>query len=156
RGGALARPVPPPRTPRCSRRCTTSAACSCSRSWAPTWAPCSTGIAERGAIPEEDLVKSIVTIVLAAGPLATFLTGAPQAAPPPVPYQLAARTPLAGEGGWDYLTFDAGARRLFVTRSSHVQVVDAAHDSLVGDIPGTNGVHGVALVPDVGHGFTSN
>jgi len=100
-------------------------------------------------------MTSIVTIVLVAGRLTTFLA-APKASPPSVPYQITDRKLLAGEGGWDCLTFDADARRLFVTRSSHVQVVDAVHDSIVGDIPGTNGVHGVALVPEVGHGFTSN
>src|SRR5262249_8802342 len=84
------------------------------------------------------------------------------AAPPtssaaaPLYYGVASRAKVGGEGGWDYLTYDSDGRRLFVSRSSHVQVVDAVSDSVVGDIPNTPGVHGVALVPDVGHGFTSN
>lgn len=74
----------------------------------------------------------------------------------PQPYDIAVRMPVGGEGGWDYLLFDAATHRLFVTRGSHVQVVDTARDSVIGDIPNTPGVHGVALVPEVGHGFTSN
>jgi DNA-binding beta-propeller fold protein YncE len=63
---------------------------------------------------------------------------------------------LGGEGGWDYITFDAPTQRLFVSHGTHVQVVDAKTDSLIGDIPDTPGVHGVALANDVGRGFTSN
>jgi DNA-binding beta-propeller fold protein YncE len=51
---------------------------------------------------------------------------------------------------------DPAAHRLYVSRSTHVMVVDTRTDSLVGDIPNTPGVHGVALVPALGHGFTSN
>lgn len=72
------------------------------------------------------------------------------------PYEVTARMPIGGEGGWDYLTFDAGSQRLFVTRGSHVQVIDTVRDSLIGDIPNTSGVHGVALAPELAHGFTSN
>jgi DNA-binding beta-propeller fold protein YncE len=79
------------------------------------------------------------------------------AAPAPLPpYEVVARMPVGGEGGWDCLTFDGTTHRLFVTRGSHVQVVDTQRDTVIGDIPNTPGVHGVALVPEVGHGFTSN
>jgi YVTN family beta-propeller protein len=63
---------------------------------------------------------------------------------------------LGGEGGWDYLTFDAQGRRLFVTRGTHVAVLDADSGKVVGDVPDTAGVHGVVLVPELGRGFTSN
>jgi DNA-binding beta-propeller fold protein YncE len=63
---------------------------------------------------------------------------------------------LPGEGFWDYITADTTSHRLFVTHGTHVQVVDAVSDSIVGDIPNTPGVHGVALAYDVGRGFTSN
>lgn len=63
---------------------------------------------------------------------------------------------LGGEGGWDYLAVDPEAQRLYVSRSSHVQVVDIAKLSLVGDIPNTPGVHGIALPPSVDRGYTSN
>ena len=72
------------------------------------------------------------------------------------PYATAARIAVGGEGGWDYLTLDQASHRLFVTRGTHVQVLDTAGDSLVGDIPNLNAVHGVAVVTEVGHGFTSN
>ena len=72
------------------------------------------------------------------------------------PYAIAVRMLIGGEGGWDYPTFDSTGKRLFLSRGSHVQVVDTRRDTLVGDIPNTPGVHGVALVPSVGHGFTSN
>jgi len=63
---------------------------------------------------------------------------------------------LGGEGGWDYITFDGVGRRLFITRSTHVMVVDSDSLKLIGDIPNTPGVHGVALVQELGRGFTSN
>lgn len=63
---------------------------------------------------------------------------------------------LGGEGGWDYLNVDSAARRIYISRSTHVMVVDADSGRVVGDIPGTDGVHGIALAPDLGLGFTSN
>src|SRR5207249_8096714 len=63
---------------------------------------------------------------------------------------------IGGDGGWDCITYDSTSHRLFVTRGSHVQVVDTIRDTLAGDIPNTPGVHGVALVPEIGRGFTSN
>ncbi|HEY0407993.1 MAG TPA: hypothetical protein VGC89_19815 [Pyrinomonadaceae bacterium] len=63
---------------------------------------------------------------------------------------------LGGDGGWDYLTIDSQERRLYISRSTHVMVVDADSGKIVGDIPNTNGVHGIALVPELRKGFTSN
>ena len=63
---------------------------------------------------------------------------------------------LGGEGGWDYLTFETGAHRLFISRATHVIVIDADSGKPVGDIPDTPGVHGIALAPDLGRGFISN
>jgi DNA-binding beta-propeller fold protein YncE/cytochrome c5 len=63
---------------------------------------------------------------------------------------------LGGEGGWDYLTFDPAGKRLFISRGTHVMVVDPYKGSVVGDIPDTTGVHGIALAQDLGKGFTSN
>lgn len=62
---------------------------------------------------------------------------------------------LGGEGGWDYLTYDGSANRLFITRGDHVMVVDADSGKVLGDLP-ANGAHGVALVPDKNRGFISN
>ncbi len=71
-------------------------------------------------------------------------------------YHVVGRIPLAGEGGWDYLTVDPAARRLYVSRGTHVAVVDLGRDSVIGDIPNTAGVHGIALAAELGRGFTSN
>jgi DNA-binding beta-propeller fold protein YncE len=61
-----------------------------------------------------------------------------------------------GEGGWDYLTADSAARRLYISRSTHVIVLDLDSGKTVGDIPDTPGVHGIAIAPELGRGFTSN
>jgi YVTN family beta-propeller protein len=63
---------------------------------------------------------------------------------------------LGGEGGWDYLTVDAAAKRLYVSRGDRIAVVDTDSEKLLGELTGTPGVHGVAVVPDLGRGFTSN
>lgn len=54
------------------------------------------------------------------------------------------------------MTVDSQARRLYISRGTHVMVVNADTGEVVGDIPGTNGVHGIAVVPGLGKGFTSN
>ena len=71
-------------------------------------------------------------------------------------YHLIKKVKLGGEGGWDYLSVDAASRRLFISRGTHVMVLDADQGTLVGDIPNTQGVHGIALVPKMNKGFTSN
>jgi DNA-binding beta-propeller fold protein YncE len=71
-------------------------------------------------------------------------------------YHLIKKVTLGGEGGWDYLTVDPASRRLYITRGTHVMVVDADQGTVVGDIPNTAGVHGVALVAGLDKGFTSN
>jgi DNA-binding beta-propeller fold protein YncE len=71
-------------------------------------------------------------------------------------YHLIKRLKLGGEGGWDYLTVDGAARRLYLSRSSHVMVLDLDTDKVVGDIPHTPGVHGIAVAPELNRGFTSN
>jgi YVTN family beta-propeller protein len=63
---------------------------------------------------------------------------------------------LGGEGGWDYLKLDPDSRRLYISRSTHVIVIDADSGKPAGDIPDTPGVHGIALAPELGRGFTSN
>ena len=63
---------------------------------------------------------------------------------------------VGGEGGWDYLTVDASARRFYISQRTHVIVLDADSGKNVGDIPDTPGVHGIALAPELGKGFVSN
>ena len=74
----------------------------------------------------------------------------------PAPYRVTDRVRVGGDGGWDYLVADTTRHRLFVTRGSHVMVLDTRTDSLIADLGDTPGVHGVALAPELGRGFTSN
>jgi YVTN family beta-propeller protein len=74
----------------------------------------------------------------------------------PAQYQVKQKYVLGGDGGWDYLTFDPAGKRLFISRGTHVMVVDPYKGSVMGDIPDTTGVHGIALAQDLGKGFTSN
>jgi DNA-binding beta-propeller fold protein YncE len=71
-------------------------------------------------------------------------------------YHVVARVSLPGDGGWDYLTVDTVAHRLYASRGTHVAVVDLDRDSVVGDLPNTLGVHGIVVVRDLNRGFTSN
>src|SRR5438552_16738375 len=71
-------------------------------------------------------------------------------------YKLLKSVPIGGEGGWDYLAIDANARKLYVTHASKIVVVDLAQDKVVGAIADTPGVHGFAIAPELGHGFSSN
>jgi YVTN family beta-propeller protein len=71
-------------------------------------------------------------------------------------YHLITTYKLGGDGGWDYLTFDHPSNRLYISRSTHVIVIDADSGKQVGDIPDTPGVHGIALAPEFGRGFVSN
>jgi YVTN family beta-propeller protein len=63
---------------------------------------------------------------------------------------------VGGEGGWDYVAIDSEARRLYVPRATRVLVLDADTGKQTGEIADTAGVHGVALAPQLGRGFTSN
>src|SRR5271165_7541956 len=71
-------------------------------------------------------------------------------------YHVVTTYKVGGEGGWDYLTADSGARRVYISRGTHVMVLDADSGKSVGDIADTPGVHGIALAPELGRGFTSN
>jgi len=71
-------------------------------------------------------------------------------------YHLVKTIPVSGDGFWDYLTVDSETHRLYISHSTHVQVMDTETYAMVGDIPDTQGVHGIALARDLGRGFTSN
>ncbi len=99
--------------------------------------------------------KRIVLLAMAA--LVCISAGlSSRAQAPGSPYKILKKYELGGEGTWDYLTIDPEARRLYITRSSHVMVMDLDNGKVVGDLPKTAGVHGVALVPRLKKGFTSN
>jgi DNA-binding beta-propeller fold protein YncE len=71
-------------------------------------------------------------------------------------YHVVGEIKIGGEGGWDYLTVDSAARRLYVSHATHVVVVDLDANKVVGDIPETPGVHGIAIAPELNRGFVSN
>jgi DNA-binding beta-propeller fold protein YncE len=72
------------------------------------------------------------------------------------PYKLQKTVTVGGDGNWDYLFVDADTRNLYVSRGSRFDVFNADTLAKVGEIPNTNGCHGVAVDPGSGHGFTSN
>jgi hypothetical protein len=91
--------------------------------------------------------------------MALVLTGAsPMLSQTPAPpgYRVIKTISVSGDEGWDYLTVDAQARRVYISHGSHVVVMDADSYALVGDIPNTQGVHGIALANDLGRGFISD
>src|SRR6202161_3688414 len=74
----------------------------------------------------------------------------------PSGYHLLKKIPLGGEGFWDYITFDPVTRRLYISRGTRVAVLEVDSGKVVGEIPNTDGVHGIALAPEFNRGFTSN
>ena len=64
--------------------------------------------------------------------------------------------PVPGEGGFDYLTTDEVGRRLYLSHGDRVEVLDLDSGKVVGRVADTRGVHGIAVAPDLGRGFTSN
>ncbi|MCU1329169.1 MAG: hypothetical protein JWN34_4539 [Bryobacterales bacterium] len=87
--------------------------------------------------------------VLLATSLAVLAQGA-------TTYKVTARYPVPGDGGFDYITLDAAAHRIYASHQTQVDVVDAQSGKLVGTIPDTPGVHGAAVATPFKHGFTSN
>ena len=95
-------------------------------------------------------MKQIITLILAVAVLGAIPAAAQKS------YKLADRVKLGGEGGWDYLVYDSDANRLFITRGTHVMVVDAKTLKATADIPDLSGIHGVALAPELGRGFITS
>jgi DNA-binding beta-propeller fold protein YncE len=71
-------------------------------------------------------------------------------------YHLLKKVKLGGLGGWDYLTVDQATHRVFISRGTHVMVVDPEQGKVLGDVPDTQGIHGIALAAEFNKGFTSN
>ena len=94
-------------------------------------------------------MKKALVLVLSA----LFAIGAFAA---PTGWKILKEIKIGGEGGWDYLAIDSSARRLYVSHATHVVVVDPDSGKVVGDIPDTPGVHGIALAPALNRGFISN
>src|SRR6185369_8068893 len=100
------------------------------------------------------LAATAVTAQVKDQPPKTAPPAATPAAASTGPYVVLKTFEVGGEGGWDYLTIDSEARRLYVPRGTHTMVLDADKGTVVGDIADTSGVHGVAIAG--GKGFTSN
>jgi len=71
-------------------------------------------------------------------------------------YRIVNKIPVPGNGGWDYITADESASRLYVSHGNEMNVIDLTTNKLIGTIPDTKGVHGIALAQDLGKGFISN
>jgi YVTN family beta-propeller protein len=103
------------------------------------------------------LAISIAALLLiASGGSNSLNAKSTAAAPGSSGYHLLKKITLGGEGGWDYITFDSPTRRLFISRQTKVIVLDVDSEKVVGEIPNTEGVHGIALAPEFNRGFTSN
>jgi len=71
-------------------------------------------------------------------------------------FQVTKSFPIASAGGWDYIAVGPGNNRLYVSHGTQVNILDETTGDSVGVIPNTTGVHGIAFVPSLGKGFTSN
>jgi len=72
------------------------------------------------------------------------------------PYHYLKTIQIGGKGGWDYLSVDDAARRLYVSHATRIVIIDLDQDALAGEIGDTMGVHGFAIAPDLRRGFSSN
>jgi len=98
-------------------------------------------------------MKGIVLPAVLAAAAIAVTAGAGYAAPN---YHVVNKYAVGGDGFWDYLSVDPGTGHLFISRGSHVQVMDTSTGKIVGDIDGTTGVHGLAVDGELNRGFTSN
>ncbi len=90
--------------------------------------------------------------------VAVFLLAAAAALPalPQAHWSVSRTLHVGGEGGWDYVTVDSSGHRLFVTRTTHTQVIDSVSGKLLADIPGQLRSHGVAIAAAVNRGFITD
>jgi DNA-binding beta-propeller fold protein YncE len=95
-------------------------------------------------------------IVFAAKLMAGSAAEPARPAAGPSGYHILKTIPVGGEGFWDYASTDSAGRRVYISHGTHVVVLDADTQEKVGDIPDTQGVHGIAIAPESGHGFVSN
>jgi YVTN family beta-propeller protein len=85
-----------------------------------------------------------------------FLILATAAIAAPPTYKVITKTKVAGATRWDYVYVDSANHRLYVSHGTQTDVIDTSTDKVVGTIPDTNGVHGIAIAADLGRGFTSD
>jgi hypothetical protein len=94
----------------------------------------------------------VVFLILALAGVAVTQPQAPAAGP----YKYLKTIPVGAEGGWDYAATDEVGRRVYVTHGAKVVVIDIDKDEVIGEIADTPGVHGFAIAPELGLGFSSN
>jgi DNA-binding beta-propeller fold protein YncE len=102
------------------------------------------------------IIAASLALALALAHSPAHAVAAPDATPGPSGYHLIKTIKVGGDGFWDYLNFDSSTRRLFISRGTRVDILDVDSEKIVGTIPDTPGVHGIALAPELGDGFTSN
>lgn len=85
-----------------------------------------------------------------------FLLAAAVAFAAPPAYKVLDKIKVGGGGRWDYVFVDSANHRLYVSHGTQTDVIDTSSDKVVGTIPETNGVHGIAIAGDLGKGFTSD
>src|SRR6476619_2655741 len=90
-------------------------------------------------------MKTTLLLMLAAAAFAAAPT-----------YKVQTKIKIGGPGRWDYAFLDSDNHRLYVSHGTQTEVIDTSTDKLVGTIPDTNGVHGIAIANDLGRGFTSD
>src|SRR3954470_19023840 len=95
-------------------------------------------------------INPLVAVVTAVGMVVAPLCQAADS------YHFLKKISVGGDGGWDYLTADSATHRLYVSHATKVVVIDTTKDEVVDEIADTPGVHGFALAPELGLGFTSN
>jgi DNA-binding beta-propeller fold protein YncE len=102
---------------------------------------------------KQKLILLLQLAAFSAASLLFFSTGHACAAEP---YHFLKEIPIGGEGGWDYLSMDSAARRLYVSHATKVIVIDIDKECIIGEIADTPGVHGLAIAPELQLGFSSN
>src|SRR5580704_8287740 len=94
-----------------------------------------------------------ISLVLA---VSLVLAGFAQNTPAPSGYHLLKTISVGGTEGWDYVTMDSDARRLYIGRDDHIDVIDVDAGTVLGKIADLSHTHGLVLAPDLGRGFTSD
>ena len=97
---------------------------------------------------------NLISLILGAAISSLTVLAAP--APPADGYSITKKIPISGQGSFDYLTVDEGGRRLYVSHGTQVEVLDVDSGTVVGNVPNTLGVHGIAIAAEFGRGFVSN
>jgi len=100
-------------------------------------------------------VRPLLTLLAAFSATLHTEAGSAQTAPG-AGYRITKTIPVGADGGWDYATVDAVARRLYVSHAMKMVVIDIDRDTVVGELKDTPGIHGIAIAPELQRGFTSN